>query len=71
MEKITTSSKRCSRCKRKLNIFENFTCECGKQLCISHLTSFEHDCLIDKKERYKKKLKEQMPRIVKEKFEKI
>lgn len=63
--------KRCTTCNIKLTAFSLLLCECGKELCIKHIHSFEHSCELDVRQKHKDILKEQLPKIEKEKFVRI
>ena len=65
------SKEKCNVCKKKLNTFTLFECECGQILCVKHLSKTEHICKINQKIQHQEKLKIQLPKIVKEKFTKI
>lgn len=56
-------------CKKKLKIYEQIECKCGKMFCINHRNQVLHNCPI--KIDHKKILKEKNPKIVVEKFKKI
>jgi hypothetical protein len=50
---------RCDQCRKKLGCME-YTCKCGKILCISHLRAEEHNCNYD----YKKEGKELIKKTI-------
>jgi predicted nucleic acid binding AN1-type Zn finger protein len=73
MDKNDTTINRCqyNKCKRKMGIFSDVSCKCGKKFCEMHRFYSDHECDYDHKGENIKKLKLENPRIVAEKFEKI
>ncbi len=56
---------RCSKCNKKINVTNRFTCKCDKYYCSAHRYPEEHAC--DKMDEYKKesvqRLKEQLVKV--------
>lgn len=43
---MSSKSKRCEQCKKKLGVME-YVCKCEKLFCITHLKPEEHHCGFD------------------------
>ncbi len=70
-EKKEKPKSRCNQCNTKVNITNSLECKCGKLLCMAHRLFNAHDCSIDYKEKDKKILEKNNPKIVAEKIVKI
>lgn len=71
IEKAVKPKSRCGECNSKVNITNSIECKCGKLLCMKHRLFNAHDCSIDYKEKDKKILEKNNPKIVAEKIIKI
>ena len=71
IEKPIKTKSRCNECNCKVNITNSLECKCGKLLCMAHRLFNLHDCSIDYKEKDKKILEKNNPKIVAEKIVKI
>ena len=70
-EKKEKSKSRCNQCNSKINITNSIECKCGKLLCMAHRLFNAHECSIDYKEKDKKILEKNNPKIVAEKIIKL
>ena len=62
---------RCNECNSKVNITNSIECKCGKLLCMKHRLFNAHNCSIDYKEKDKKILEKNNPKVVAEKIIKL
>ena len=58
---------RCWSCNKKVGIL-GFDCECGYIFCGKHRYTYEHNCSIDKKNKHKINLQNNMPIIKSDKI---
>ena len=63
-------TKKCSKCNKKLGLV-TYSCKCNKLFCSMHLHFTEHECTFNYKSDSEKYLEKQMPKELKEKFERI
>ncbi len=70
-EKKEKPKSRCGECNSKVNITNSIECKCGKLLCMKHRLFNAHECSIDYKEKDKKILEKNNPKIVAEKIIKL
>jgi hypothetical protein len=70
-EKKEKPKSRCNKCNTKVNITNSLECKCGKLLCMTHRHFNSHNCSIDYKEKDKKILEKNNPKVVAEKIIKL
>ena len=70
-EKKEKPKSRCNECNSKINITNSIECKCGKLLCMKHRLFNAHECSIDYKDKDKKILEKNNPKIVAEKIIKL
>lgn len=61
---------RCLHCNKKLGLIL-FSCKCGGNFCAEHRLSDDHQCEYDFKEENKRKLSQELVRVVGEKLDKL
>lgn len=62
---------KCLLCKKKIKKIIPISCKCKNFYCDLHKNPYDHNCLYDYKNTYKKKLEEENTIIKSSKFEKI
>ncbi len=64
-------STRCNKCNKKLGLMA-YRCRCGKELCVTHLPSEEHECDFNYREQQKEELRKALDTTdLRSKMEKI
>jgi|ETNmetMinimDraft_8_1059916.scaffolds.fasta_scaffold01552_3 hypothetical protein len=63
--------KKCFICKKKIKSIIPSECKCKLIFCRLHIHPDEHNCTFDYKEEYKKRLIQNNPQIIQEKFVKL
>jgi predicted nucleic acid binding AN1-type Zn finger protein len=61
---------RCQHCSKKLGLVL-FTCRCGGDFCAEHRLSDDHQCGYDFKEENKRKLSQELVKVVGQKLDKL
>lgn len=65
------NTKRCFVCKKKLSNTLSFVCKCELHLCLSHRFPDSHNCPFDHMMFNKKKLDDNLVKVVAEKISRI
>jgi predicted nucleic acid binding AN1-type Zn finger protein len=53
---------RCDQCRKKI-AHRGFTCQCLRYFCSHHRYPFEHECSFNQREKNKRQIKKQNPKI--------